>query len=333
MNAVARDEICGVKFANENSNILYVSTVDGTIVSYDLRDAKGVAQSFQCDSAHKKPFTCFDLNVNDTILCAGTEELSCEAHLLYFDVRKNVTLGAYTDSHKDDVTQVKFHPTKNNILASGSTDGLINVFNIVESSEDDAIEHCLNTESSVQTINWHPTQEHDVNRLSCITHTNDFQLYNVEESELIYQCTRDDITACIKRKSSSDCYLVNSHTTASGDLFLLAGSNFNNGECLRSLTFNQNTFDARTDFSNNVKQIVRCSLFDAKVDYLDALFPQIFYYQLLNFFFVPTQNDTLITAGEGGIITVWESKQSALNVSSGLKMDKKHNKHKDRKPY
>lgn len=231
-----------------------------------------MAQSFQCDSVHKKPFTCFDLNANDTILCAGTEELSCEAHLLYFDVRKNVTLGAYTDSHKDDVTQLKFHPTKHNVLASGSTDGLINVFNINEPSEDDALEYCLNTESSVQTINWHPTAKPDENRLVCITHTNDFHLYNVEESELIYQCTRDDITAFIKRKSPSDCYLVNSHTTANGELFLLAGSNFNNGECLRSLTFNQNTFDGRTDFSNNVKQIVRCSLFDAKVFHLVALF-------------------------------------------------------------
>lgn len=265
MNAVDRDEICGVKFANEDSNIVYVATVDGSIVSYDLRIIEGATQSFQCDSVHQKPLTCFDLNANDTVLCAGTEELSCEAHLLYFDIRKNVSLGAYTDSHKDDVTQVKFHPTKHSILASGSTDGLINVFNIVESSEDDALEYCLNTESSVQTINWHPTAKPEENRLACITHTNDFHLFYVEESESIYQCTRDSITAFIKRKSPSDCYLVNSHTVSSGDLFLLAGSNFNHGECLRSLTFNQNTFDARTDFSNRNKQIVRCSLYDPKV--------------------------------------------------------------------
>lgn len=265
VNAVDRNEICGVKFANGNANIVYVATVDGSIVSYDLRAADAVSQSFQSDQVHKKPFTCFDLNSNDTVLCAGTEELSCEAHLIYFDVRKNATLGAYTDSHQDDVTQVKFHPTKHNVLASGSTDGLINVFNIVESSEDDALEYCLNTESSVQTLNWHPTPKPDQNRLACITHTNDFHLYNVEESELIYQCTRDDITAFIKRKSTADCYLVNSHTTANGELFLLAGSNFNRGECLRSLNFNQNTFEARTDFSNKNKQIVRCSVYDPKV--------------------------------------------------------------------
>lgn len=265
MNAVDRDEICGVKFANENSNIIYVATVDGSIVLYDLRDTADTVQTFQCDPVRKKPLICFDVNVNDTVICAGTEESSCEAHLLFFDVRKNAMLGAYTDSHKDDVTQVKFHPSKHNILSSGSTDGLINVFNIVESSEDDALEYCLNTESSVQTLNWHPTEQAEANRLACITHTNDFHLFNVEESESIYQCTRDDVTTFIKRKLSSDCYLVNTYTTAGGDLVLLAGSNFNRGECLRSLTFNQNTFVARTDFSKNNKQIVRCSLYDSKV--------------------------------------------------------------------
>lgn len=264
MNAVERDEICGVKFANENSNILYVSTADSTIVAYDLRAAEGVVQSFQDDQARKKQLTCFDLNANDTVLCAGTEESSCEAYLLYFDVRKNATLGAYTDSHKDDVTQVKFHPSQHNILASGSTDGLINVFNIVESTEDDALEYCLNTENSVQTLNWHTTAKSDENRLACITHTNDFHLYNVEESESIYQCSRADIAAFIKRKSPDDCYLVNSYTAGNGDLILLAGSNFNRGDCLRSLTFNQNTFETHTNFANN-KQIVRCSLYDSKV--------------------------------------------------------------------
>lgn len=264
LNSLNRDDICGVKISNENSNIIFVPKIDGSIVSYDLRAPSAVAQTFQCDSVHKKPFTCFDLNINDTILCAGTEEMSGEAHLLYFDVRKNVTLGAYTDSHEDDVTQVKFHPIKHNVLASGSTDGLINVFNIEETSEEDALEYCLNTESSVQTINWHTTTKSNENRLACITHTNDFQLYNVEESESIFRCTRDDITAVMKRKSCSDCYLVNSHSAANGHIFLMAGSNFNHGECLRSLTLDQNTFAARTDFLNN-KQIVRCSLYDPKV--------------------------------------------------------------------
>jgi WD40 repeat protein len=45
--------------------------------------------------------------------------------------------------------QVCFHPTKQDTLASGSTDGLINIFDVSKSCEEDALQQSLNTESSV----------------------------------------------------------------------------------------------------------------------------------------------------------------------------------------
>lgn len=227
-------------------------------------------QSILFSEKSKKPITCFDLNSNDSIVCAGTEQTASEAYLLYFDVRKKTPLGAYIDSHEDDITQVKFHPNQHNLLASGSTDGLINVFDINKTSEDDALEYCLNTENSVQTINWHRKPNdiaEDRNALSCITHTNDFHLYDVEESESILTQNRNDITDLVKRKSVEECYLINCHNTANDNgMFLLVGSNFNNGECLRSLTLDKDNgcFKPMTNFLKN-KQIVRCSIFNAKV--------------------------------------------------------------------
>ena len=47
------------------------------------------------------------------------------------------------------VFQVKFHPTKPASLATGSTDGLVCVFDISQSSEEDALVTTLNSESSV----------------------------------------------------------------------------------------------------------------------------------------------------------------------------------------
>lgn len=208
--------------------------------------------------------TCFDINSNDSILCAGTEQASSESYLLFFDIRQRGKLGAYLDSHRDDLTQIKFHPTRHNVLTSGSTDGLINVFDISNSTEDDALQYCLNTESSVQTLNWHPTSSPDKNRISCITHTNDFLLYDVEESEEIVKFTRDDVTKAIQRKSSNDCYLINSHTTSHGDVLLVAGSNFSKGECLRTLTLTGKEFKPRNNLGDN-KQIVRCSVYNEKV--------------------------------------------------------------------
>lgn len=215
------------------------------------------------------------MNSNDSILCAGTEQASCESFLLFFDIRQRSTLGAYLDSHQDDLTQVKFHPTKHNIVASGSTDGLINVFDISESTEDDALQYCLNTESSVQALNWHPTDDPEKNRISCITHTNDFHLYDVEESEEIVEFNRAKITKLIQRKSSNDCYLINCHTTNQGEVLLLAGSNFNKGECLRTLTLREKEFKTRSNLGDN-KQIVRCSVYNEKVREFSKLILHIY---------------------------------------------------------
>lgn len=232
---------------------------------FDLRAPNKSAQNIQFDA--ELPITCINLNANDTIICAGTEQSKGEAHLFLYDLRQNNRLITYDDSHKDDITQVKFHPTNSNLLASGSTDGLINTYNIKEPTEDDALEYCLNTESSVQSINWHPINQNDENLLSCITHTNDFQLFHVEESEMKYQCLREDICKSIKRKSVPETYLINAHSTLDGSIIILAGSNFNGGEILRSLTYDQDKLVPKSHFENN-KQIVRCSLYNSKVKFL-----------------------------------------------------------------
>ena len=42
-----------------------------------------------------------------------------EAYVIFWDLRSRACVGSYSESHTDDITQVKFHPTKNNILATG----------------------------------------------------------------------------------------------------------------------------------------------------------------------------------------------------------------------
>ena len=72
-----------------------------------------------------------------------------DSFLLFWDVRSTKLLGAYWESHSDDITTVKFSPVNGTRLATGSTDGLLNVFNLVATTEDDALEYSFNTESSV----------------------------------------------------------------------------------------------------------------------------------------------------------------------------------------
>lgn len=277
-------EICGIRFANENPATLFVAETSGNIYMYDIRTNPTHIQTFHNADIAPKNFTCFDVNANDTILCAGAERSKEDAYIVLFDVRKWSTLATYMDSHHSDLTQVKFHPNKLNVLASGSTDGLINVFNTNETDEYDALEYCLNTESSVQTINWHPQQSamqvndndedddddadnstNTTDWLSCITDTNDFQLFNVNESELLFQAKRSEVTTFMKPKVEKECYLVNCHNhTSNDDIFLLAGSHFSGGNCLRSLTVHEKSFKPRHNLIEN-KQVVRCSLYNSKV--------------------------------------------------------------------
>lgn len=257
--------ICDIRYGNESANSLFVAVTNGKVYAYDLRSKLAPVQTFQSEEIPQKPFACFDINANDSIVCAGTEQYAGEAYIVLFDVRQSSPLITYNDSHRDDLTQVRFHPSKINVLASGSTDGLINVFDTSLADEDDGLEYCLNTESSIQTINWlrKENEPDSGDLLSCITHTNDFQLFDVEDSELIFQSDRKEITKLIKRKS--DCYLINCHTMSNGEIALLAGSNYNNGECLRSLKLRkQSKFRQLNNFIDN-KQIIRCSVYNPKV--------------------------------------------------------------------
>jgi len=99
-----------------------------------------------------KPILTFDVSHNDQVVCGGTEVVDEDSYLLFWDVRSSKLLGAYWESHSDDVTAVKFHPSATHSLTTGSTDGLLNVFNLLEASEDDALLFSFNTESSVVRI-------------------------------------------------------------------------------------------------------------------------------------------------------------------------------------
>ena len=104
-----------------------------------------------------KPLASFDLSCDERLIVGGTEHTSGDAFILFWDIRqsnsklenKNSLLGGYWESHMDDITCLTFHPVKRNVLVSGSTDGLMNIFDLTQSSEDLALTCSLNTESSV----------------------------------------------------------------------------------------------------------------------------------------------------------------------------------------
>ena len=64
-------------------------------------------------------------------------------------------LGGYWESYGDDLSTVAFHPDDSDKLATGGPDGLINVFDVSQTTEDDALLTSINTESSIHTLTWY----------------------------------------------------------------------------------------------------------------------------------------------------------------------------------
>ncbi|KAJ5037220.1 uncharacterized protein L3040_007398 [Drepanopeziza brunnea f. sp. 'multigermtubi'] len=108
-------------------------------------------------------------------LAAGTEMSGHQSSVLIWDIRKTgFPAVQYYDSHCDDITELQFHPTKPHILLSGSTDGLVNIYDTTIEEEEDALQQTINHGSSVHHANF--ISEHEI---FAISHDEKFSIYQL----------------------------------------------------------------------------------------------------------------------------------------------------------
>lgn len=218
------DVITGIQFAHTEENMLYSSALDQCIKCWDERSGRCV-QTFQAPG-EIKGFSSFGINCNDRVIAGGTECLTTaeDIHIIFWERRKAEVMGSYTESHQDDITQVKFHPSQPDSLATGSTDGLVCVFDISQTSEDDAILWTFNTESSVSKIGWTGEKQTDV---YCITHDDALHVWDSVEGDDILSKTniKDELQDKNPVEYMVDCLFTDSlHLvmgTHSGDLQIM----------------------------------------------------------------------------------------------------------------
>ncbi|KAK5130868.1 hypothetical protein LTR08_001589 [Meristemomyces frigidus] len=120
---------------------------DGTIRLWDTR-AKQTSQLVEPQGRAISALAC-----HEHVIAAGTEsnkEGLGDVSVLLYDTRNTAApLRDYPESHTDTITQLAFHPTQPNALLSGSTDGLVSIFDISQADEEDAIQQVLNPRSAV----------------------------------------------------------------------------------------------------------------------------------------------------------------------------------------
>ncbi|CAH0549994.1 unnamed protein product [Brassicogethes aeneus] len=272
--------IVDCQFSQDNNNLIYTCSNDGNIKLFDIRTPKAAVKNFvdsTCAEGNNKTFNCFDISPNGKLLSAGCDLFEGDAFLLFWDVRSKNLLGGYWESHTDDITQVKFHQNDSNKLISGSTDGLINIYDLSQTNEDDALIDSMNTESSIEKLTWYSENKDDY--IGCCTHTADVQIWKLDDAEPSHHIKRSQIAQDIKRKSENYVYTVNTHQTEKS-LLILTGSNAHDGECLRALQFCKNKVGPAFCFIDNTQRVKSSSYVkNAKV---------------------------LLTGGEKGVLSAWK---------------------------
>uniref|UniRef100_A0A8C2DQU1 WD repeat-containing protein 89 n=1 Tax=Cyprinus carpio TaxID=7962 RepID=A0A8C2DQU1_CYPCA len=174
--------VCGVRFSHLSPHLLFTGSADGTVRCWDVRrPGSDAAQVFRSDSTHS--YCSFDVSCSDRVLCAGTEQVGEDSFLVFWDARMvqegsqmGGLLGVYSESHSDDITTVKFHPRQADRLASGATDGLVNVFDLSLGGEDNALVTTCNCNSSASSLCW---TGKDLDQLLCLTHDEGLHLWDV----------------------------------------------------------------------------------------------------------------------------------------------------------
>lgn len=116
-------------------------------------------------------------NPQTKTIAVGTELQSHQASIHLWDVSSSPkSKGSFHDLHSDDITTLSYHPTNPNILLSGSTDGLVNVYDTSITDEDEITIQTLNLNASI-----HKAAFLSDTLVYALSHDEKFAIYDVSE--------------------------------------------------------------------------------------------------------------------------------------------------------
>lgn len=175
--AAHNDLITSLNAFKLNSEEFISTSKDGTIKFWDTRQKHPVRSIRTPEGVG---VLCLDTNSDTAKFAVGLElynsKTGSEAAVQVYDVRgKDSPIVNYTDSHNEDVTTVRFHPSpSSSLLLSGSVDGLVNLYDSCIPDEDDAVLQVLNHGSSI-----HLAEFIGKNEVLAISHMESGSLYRL----------------------------------------------------------------------------------------------------------------------------------------------------------
>ena len=122
----------------------------------------------------------------------------------------------YSESHNDDVVELDFHPEQSSILLSGSTDGLVNIYDTSLADEDDVLIHVFNHGSSVSHAGYLANDQ-----IYALSHDEIFSMYTIGDADSSDSQERQDFGDLRPRL---DCEYVVDMMHSSSPLEALTGA-------------------------------------------------------------------------------------------------------------
>ncbi|CAF0728477.1 unnamed protein product [Didymodactylos carnosus] len=179
-------KINSIRFTQNNPDLLLASTNRNAVLIFDKRcPQQEVCQLIGCSDEHD--FLSVTSNTSDCLIAAGSS-LKNEDNVVigFWDTRqKNQLLGYYTECHSDDILQLQFHRSKQHTLLSGSTDGLVCLYDINETNEDDALQQVFNANGSIYKCGFLLEQENENNGyIYAVTSSNSFSVWSTSDNSI-----------------------------------------------------------------------------------------------------------------------------------------------------
>ncbi|CAF1359359.1 unnamed protein product [Adineta steineri] len=227
--------ISSIQYAYISPHILFASTNKNLVLAWDIRTPQ--QETFQLNGcADEHNFLSVTCNNEDLLVAAGSELKGEEnVAIAFWDLRSpgnKQLLGYYTESHSDDIIQVEFCRMNSSKLLSGSTDGLVCLYDVKKANEDDGLEQVYNANGPVAKCGFS-----QYNTIYAITASNAFYIWSTSEEnqELLVQGDTDnDILTSDMPSEQMDTSLKSSTvthhlpSTHSTIVDILADSNINN---------------------------------------------------------------------------------------------------------
>lgn len=183
----------------------------------------------------------------------------------------------------------------------------MNLFDISQENEDDALITSLNTEAPVRNVTFLPD-----NKMAIVLDHEEVLMWKTEDSEAFKTMTREDFTVAIKRKITPWTYVAGCHYDAKAEkTYFLAGSSCSSNPCLRILSLSsKNKLKPFSDLHSKsaTNTLIRCTA-------------------------MASDGTSFITGSEDGLICVWSRQGDESEKMESLHLKAKKKDKKDKKPY